>query len=371
MRPWERMAGEPAEAWDRFVEFCALGSERSVEALWRLRTGATRKSGQAALERWQDRARRFAWTERAEAWDQADVDDLAEVGRLRAAAELRLRRHLMQRTLMLGVRLLDAGEMEDMEPAEARELAPMARQLVRDMLAALRAEATSAAVSGDVPTIEFRAEDFLEAERRIRSRLGQSASSPFRSVGGDAVGDPLPVAACADGGQSATASTPRLLICVGDDPALDVDLAMLRGVRAKTGLAFHSLRRATRASLARSLRRARAVGRPVCFLHLACHATAAGVEFADGLADGAWLSARLEGVDVLVIASCHGDEVGDWLRVVPHVVTFDDELPHAGAGQFTFAFWSAIAHGVHPGDALEQALHSCSAETAEYVVRHW
>lgn len=400
MRLWQRMEGESAENYDRFIEYCILGCERSLEALWRLRSGSN-KTG-TAPRRWVERALRDEWERRSAAWDAAAGEDAGEVARLRALAERRLRQQVIQRALLLGVRLLEAGELDTINPEDARALAPTARQLVRDMLAALRAEAALApdaeqAAAGGLR--EYRAEDFAEAERRARARLGLPMPSGILPRTGEGQGGPVgsgasrlvpsihsdnqtptPVeptiagAAAAPTPVTLSASlglVPRLLVCLGDDPALAVDLAMLRGVRVATGLAFHALRGATRATLARSLRRARATGRPVRYLHMACHASAAGIDMADGVADGAWLSARLEGIEVLLIAACHGDEVGDWLRVVPYVVTFADDLAHADAAAMTYAFWKAIGTGEAVDTALENALRSTSPEVSEFVVRHW
>ena len=112
-------------------------------------------------------------------------------------------------------------------------------------------------------------------------------------------------------------------------------------------------------------------GRPVELVHMAVHASPEGVHFADGVVDGDWLSERLLGVRVLLLAGCEGDTVGDWLGVVPYVITLAEEITHENAATLTQHFWGAIGHGMEPDEALEDALVHCPPVVSEYVVRHW
>ncbi len=166
-----------------------------------------------------------------------------------------------------------------------------------------------------------------------------------------------------------------LCVCVGPDhmpgSALMLDLAALRAVRSATGLKFIRLLNATRYKFADTLRRERSLGRPVELLHLALHASPDGVEFADGVADGNWLSEWLFGVRIMLLASCEGDGVGEWLGVVPHVVTLSEEISHEDAAVLTQHFWHNIGLNMEPGAALDGALGHCPPAVGEYVVRHW
>ncbi|MFM7173458.1 MAG: hypothetical protein ACKO4U_10550, partial [Caldilinea sp.] len=89
------------------------------------------------------------------------------------------------------------------------------------------------------------------------------------------------------------------------------------------------------------LRRERSCGRPVSLLHLAVHAGHKGVQ----LADGKWLSERLLGVQVLLLAGCQGDRIGDWLGVVPFVITIDAAIGHDDAAVLCEHFWIGIRPG--------------------------
>jgi hypothetical protein len=157
-----------------------------------------------------------------------------------------------------------------------------------------------------------------------------------------------------------------LVVVVGPDRMLEQDVARLRGIRS-----FHLsvLRNATMPDLADLLSERRARGVPVRYLHLAVHASHAGVQFADGLATGAWLSQNLKGVEVLVLAGCQGNRVANLLSVVPAVISMRDELDNVQAGQFALAFWSTVAEGRPVRDAYYYALeHSTDAvsEMAEF-----
>jgi hypothetical protein len=146
---------------------------------------------------------------------------------------------------------------------------------------------------------------------------------------------------------------------------------VLRGVRAATGLRFTRLLNATRHNFAQQLRRERNLGRPIEYLHLALPVVGEGIQFADGWVDGNWLSERLQGVRVLLLAGCVGDELGEWLAVVPHVVTLGEEISPEDGAVLTQHFWHNIGLGREPGLALEEALAYCPPAVGELVVRHW
>ncbi len=165
---------------------------------------------------------------------------------------------------------------------------------------------------------------------------------------------------------------PRTLLAVtGPDPLFDLDLAALRAVRTATGLDFQTLRNATPEALENRLERARLLGRPIELLHLAVHSDGEQITLGDRGLDAAWLSRHLDGVQVLLLAGCHSDQIGDWLGVVPHVVTLTDSLESDDVSRFTQAFWSGIGQGLHPSDALRQALQRAPAAMIESVERHW
>lgn len=158
-----------------------------------------------------------------------------------------------------------------------------------------------------------------------------------------------------------------LVVGVGSDAALEVDLAALRGV---AGLQLAVLRNVSKSSLEALLERHRANGFPVRYLHLAVHASHEGLAFDDGLADGLWLSRHLAGVEVLVLAGCESDHVGDLLSVVPAVISMRDEIENRDASIFSRAFWTAIAQGLDVTAALDEALSRSPSQVSEMVELH-
>lgn len=158
-----------------------------------------------------------------------------------------------------------------------------------------------------------------------------------------------------------------LAVALGTDTTLEVDVAALRGVAA---FQLAVLADAKRADLEALLERHRAAGNPVRFLHLGMHANHQGVAFADGLADGSWLSRNLAGVEVLVLAGCESDRVGDWLSVVPAVVSMRSRIDNRDASIFSRAFWTAIGQGQDVQAALDWALERSPSDVGEMVDLH-
>lgn len=163
----------------------------------------------------------------------------------------------------------------------------------------------------------------------------------------------------------------RLLLVLGSDERFNIDLAAMRAVRAKTGLEFVRVQNATAEKVERHLDRARALGDVFEYVHIATHGNEKGIELGGQLLTWDWLSGVLDGVQVLVIASCESSLVGDWLGVVPYVVTVGESVSNEDAGRFTQAFWMEIGRGVAPADAYDSALGRCSAQMREFVIAHW
>lgn len=173
-----------------------------------------------------------------------------------------------------------------------------------------------------------------------------------------------------DGKLAGSSKQQSLLVGIGSDDALRIDLAALRKVKRETGMLFTRLMPMTKRNLEAALENRRARGNPFRYVHLSLHAGPEGVICADGLADGLWLSEHLQDVQVLVIAGCHGDEIGNLLGVVPFVVTMRENIEHKDAAIFTEVFWSQIGHGRNPEDAFYEALQRCPPAVAEFAELH-
>lgn len=162
-----------------------------------------------------------------------------------------------------------------------------------------------------------------------------------------------------------------LLVAIGSDAALKIDLAALRVVRTRSGMGFTRIEDASVANIKRHLDRARINNRPYDKLHLAIHAGPNGLVLGGAPVNAVEFSEILEGINVMLIAGCEGDVVGDFLGIVPYVVTMTDKVEHSDAALFTIAFWEEIGHGHDPAEALEAALDRAPSGMSETVERHF
>lgn len=164
--------------------------------------------------------------------------------------------------------------------------------------------------------------------------------------------------------KTARRSRQSMVIAYTDQKMLEEDLAALRGV---TAFRRDVIRHASRQDLRTLIDERRGQGQPVRYVHLAMHASEQGVAFADGLADGLWMSETLMGVEVLVIAGCTSMRTASLTGSVPIVVSMRDEVDSAAARIFSRAFWGDIADGIDPEDAFYAAIDRSPTGLAEMV----
>jgi hypothetical protein len=359
-KPWDQVPGEPDRWFARFQLYLELGVTRTLNATAAAAGRQERGAPLVASSEWSHSARRWHWRIRAHAWDvhQRELLALSERNTRLALHSRRVER--MEDYIDAVCEVLDAANMTAADEQLAREWLPQMRLFLRDLLVAERQEFERGDYERDDPDsgLVITADDLRAAQRALES---QAQASQPADLTGPATAAPRDYYA---GGRT-------LFVCVGPDSALMLDLAALRAVRSATGLKFQRLLDATRPKFAEALRRERGLGRPIELLHLALHASPEGVEFADGVADGNWLSERLFGVRIMLLASCRGDTIGDWLGVVPHVITLSEEISHEDAAVLTQHFWQNIGLSMEPGPALDEALTHCPPAVSEYVVRHW
>ena len=358
-KPWDQMEGEPDLWFGRFQVYLGLGVTRTLTAAAAAAGRQTRGEPLVRGGDWTYHQRRWHWRARAHAWDvhQRELLALSERNTRLALHSRRVER--MEDYLDAVCEVLDTANMTAADEQLAREWLPQMRVFLRDLLVAERQEFERGDYERNDPdsSLVITADDLRAAQRALEARPG---------VAPDTVAPHAPV----PGGERFPAGR-TLLVCIGPDSALMLDLAALRAVRSATGLKFHRVLDVTRPKFAEALRRERSIGRPVELLHLALHASPEGVEFADGVADGSWLSERLFGVRIMLLASCRGDSIGDWLGVVPHVITLSEDISHEDAAVLTQHFWHNIGLSMEPGPALDEALEHCPPAVGEYVVRHW
>ena len=302
---------------------------------------------------WSRCCRRWHWRERAHAWDvhQRELLALSERNTRLALHSRRVER--MEDYLDAVCEVLDTANMTAADEQLAREWLPQMRVFLRDLLVAERQEFERGDYERNDPdnSLVITADDLRAAQRALEVPGPQCMPGPPH----------LTAPAAAAPRRAITPVGRTLLVCIGPDSALMLDLAALRAVRSATGLKFQRLLDATRPKFAATLRRERGLGRPVELLHLALHASPEGVEFADGVADGNWLSERLFGVRIMLLASCRGDTIGDWLGVVPHVITLSEDITHEDAAVLTQHFWHNIGLNLEPGAGAGRSAHPLPA----------
>lgn len=341
--PWEQQQGEADEWYARFVRYLEQSGRRSVA-----RAAAGEPDGPKP-RRWQEAARIGRWAGRAHAWDAAGrppaaAPQSAEDDALRAERLRRRRLDIIERLLDTAAKTLARADLETVDAAEARAMLPNIRLLLRDLLAAQRLESPRPQPQPARSPVHI--EDLAAAAEAMEEKK---------------LIPPL----------EAEPAAPRLLVADSGEPGVGLDMAALRRVGQSGRLSFKHLSPCRKHDLEQELRRAHRNGKPYRFLHLDAHMGPGGVALADGVVDGAWLSERLGGVEVLLLSGCESAAVGDWLRVAPYVVSFAAPLQGEDAAAFAEGFWAALLHGARPDEAVAAALARCLPYVAEHVTVHW
>lgn len=170
--------------------------------------------------------------------------------------------------------------------------------------------------------------------------------------------------------EAAQPQPPKVLLAViSDNAALSIDAAVLRKVQQRTGMLMMQIP-PSMVRLRAYLNRHRLLGHPVENVHFSVHSGPGGLIIGNELATGAWLSESLKGTKTVLIAGCESDGVGDWIGIVPNVVTIMNDVINSDAAIFTEAFWMAIGEGVPPHAAYIRALDRSPSTISEYVEFH-
>ncbi len=167
-------------------------------------------------------------------------------------------------------------------------------------------------------------------------------------------------------------ASPKILVAViGEDEALQIDMAALRKAAERPELGVRITQvPASMTGLQRLLDRYRKTGKPLKWIHYSGHASPQGLAFNDGLATARWLSEHLRGVEILLINGCEADAVGDWIGVVPTVISMRDKIEHEDAANFCQVFWQGVVEGLNGEEAFDQALLRCPPNVAEFAELH-
>lgn len=355
---WEQWPGEGDLWYTRFTYFLALGANRSVDGAYKTAVEREGLNGERANPTWRKKAKEWYWAERASLHDADERDRLVSMEDERRFQAREKRRNIIDRVLLGVVEALVLADLPHMETEQAREHLPTLRMLLRDMLQADRMEmGEPTSIEGQADNVRpFTAEELAAAQAGVDRWLAGGGVGEIVGEAGVPVNDD---------------QSQQLLVVVGPDRDLYADLSGLRVVRSVTGLTFQRLLMATSADVDTKLRRGIQLQRRVQFIHFAAHMSRDGIQLADGIYDGHWWSERLTGVSVVLLAGCESSEIGDWMRVVPHVVSFSEEVNHHDAAMFSEAFWTAIGMKHSADEAVAYALTHTMPYVAEFVEKHW
>lgn len=162
-----------------------------------------------------------------------------------------------------------------------------------------------------------------------------------------------------------------LFVVIGsEDIGLTFDLASIRAVRSETGFEIKELINPTPGSFKRELDLARAKKNQV-YVHMAIRSDKDGYQLGNQIVDLTWLSSILEDVVVMLVAGADSSYIGEFLGVVPYVLTVEGSIPSRDMASFSRLFWAEIGRGMGPSKALKRALLKSSAEVKERIVSHW
>lgn len=154
-----------------------------------------------------------------------------------------------------------------------------------------------------------------------------------------------------------------LLLCqcnklFGEDDALAI---------RRVGIPFQRLQECTGEKFDRYLQAARQDGTTPWWLQISAHMGAEGIMFADGVKSATWLSQRIRGIRILLLAGCENEEVAAQLvGLAKHVVIVYETIESQNAQDFSFSFWREIAGKAEPPDAFARALQDCP-QVSEFV----
>lgn len=144
----------------------------------------------------------------------------------------------------------------------------------------------------------------------------------------------------------------------GDDDALAI---------RRTGIPFHRLKDATALDFDRYLQACRQDCTTPWWVQISAHMGPEGVQFADSIKTATWLSQRIRGVRLLVMAGCNNEDVAAQLvGLAQHIVVIYEAIDTTNAQDFSYALWSRIAAGADSVDAFAGALAECP-QVSEFV----
>lgn len=182
---WERMPNEGPKPWAAFNVYLQLGTERTVDLVWKMISGEPIESTRGASGRFTHWASTWGWVRRANAWDDylAAASRRAMIQQTGENAKIRIRNLTQaQNAAML---ILQKADLGNLDSTEARNLLPHATRVLEITAESLREEfgvgarpttSRELTVTADLSGIR-RVEDFDDEELILRI-LADAAGFP-------------------------------------------------------------------------------------------------------------------------------------------------------------------------------------------------
>lgn len=150
----------------------------------------------------------------------------------------------------------------------------------------------------------------------------------------------------------------HIIVVVGSEPALEVDLSVFDAVRQATGVGYTRLVDPTLQEFTDHMQliTAQDDGSTAIDCHIAARMNPTGIQFRDQIVTPAQLSPHLSGVQNLFLAGCESATIGTTLAVVPFILTLLEDIKHSPAQMLAKLFWMAIGAGYTTPEAYQTAI---------------
>ncbi len=173
---WSPLSNEPALWHSRFDVYRLLGPKRSIEEAYRIVSKAQGLGGRRPGQAWYEAAVEWRWSERALAWDIAERERIRKQDDDRRLDEREYRVKIIEEMMVMVRGIIQGADLSTLSVDERRELLPMARLFMRDLLREHRTELGLPEMQGgegDEGVLPFTADELLAAQKAL-----QSVSSP-------------------------------------------------------------------------------------------------------------------------------------------------------------------------------------------------
>jgi len=156
---------------------------------------------------------------------------------------------------------------------------------------------------------------------------------------------------------------PLLLIGGADEDLFNRDRQALRKARVK----FQRLTQATRNDITKELSRRRLDSTLYLWVVISAHAGPEGILLTDGIAPPDFWSEQLEGIQLVLLASCSSATTADQLAgMVDMIIYFMEDVGRQDASDFMYALVRQLIDGTPPQLAYQKALEEVP-QVSEFV----